>query len=261
MKRLAGAALIIVAALTVFAACGGDAEAPAVVTQRTSPPIPPPKPVAEETVVKPTPSGGIEVLVDLKDNAGPGPFLFAPDDFEFNRGDVVNFKLESEAVFHTFTVEGLGIDEAVNTGEVVDFTFTFDEAGTYTIICIPHEALGMVATITVSEAPASQAPAPIAPAPPAAATELAVDMTDNGGLGPFEFDPVDFSFNTGETVNFTFTAESQLHTFTVADLDIDESVNGGEVADFSFTFDKPGTCDLICIPHQALGMVGTITVQ
>ena len=72
---------------------------------------------------------------------------------------------------------------------------------------------------------------------------------------------MDLSFNAGETVNFSFESESQLPTFTVDDLDIDVSVDGGETVGFSFTFDKPGTYDLICIPHEALGMVGTITVQ
>ena len=204
------------------------------------------------------------MLVELKDDGGPGPFTFAPADFTFNRGDVVNFSLESEAVFHTFTVEGLGIDVPVNFGKVTDFTFTFDKPGTYKLICIPHEALGMVGTITVSEAPASQAPAPATPATPAtpaAGTELTVDLKDNGGVGPFEFDPVDLSFNAGETVNFSFESESQLHTFTVDGLGIDVSVDGGETVGFSFTFDKPGTYEVICIPHEALGMVGTITVQ
>ena len=72
---------------------------------------------------------------------------------------------------------------------------------------------------------------------------------------------MDFSFNAGEAVNFTFPSESQLHTFTVDDLDIDVAVGGDGTVGFSFTFDKPGTYELICIPHRALGMVGTITVS
>ena len=57
--------------------------------------------------------------------------------------------LKSEAQFHTFTVEALGIDEDVNPGKSVEFTYTFDKAGTYDLICIPHQTLGMTGSITV----------------------------------------------------------------------------------------------------------------
>ena len=86
-------------------------------------------------------------------------------------------------------------------------------------------------------------------------------MTDAGGRGPFTFNPAEFSFKVGETVNFTFAAESQFHTFTVDDLGIDVSVDGGATVDFNSTFDKAGTFELICIPHELQGMVGTITVR
>jgi plastocyanin len=62
----------------------------------------------------------------------------------------VSFAIVGESTFHTFTVEALGIDVEVNGSETVDFSFTFDTAGTYEVICIPHEALGMVGTITVN---------------------------------------------------------------------------------------------------------------
>ncbi len=112
-------------------------------------------------------------------------------------------------------------------------------------------------------APAPAAPtAPAGPAPvaPAAATEVTVGLNDAGGRGPFAFDPADLSFSAGEAVSFTFVSESQFHTFTVEELGIDVDVNAGETVGFDFTFDKPGTYALICIPHEALGMVGTITV-
>jgi plastocyanin len=265
VKRLVAIALVMVAALTVFAACGGETEPPPVVSQRASPPPPPPAPAAEARGVTPTlPVGGTPVTVDLADKGGIGPFSFSPIDFTFSRGEVVNFSFVSEAVLHTFTVEGLEIDVQVDGGETVDFTFTFDKPGTYKLVCIPHQELGMVGTITVSDTPASQAPVPTAPAAaPAEApgTDVSVQFTDAKGLGPFEFDPSEFSFDAGEAVSFTFTSESQLHTFTVDDLGIDVTVDGGETVEFSFTFDKPGTYELVCIPHLALGMVGTITVR
>ncbi len=115
-------------------------------------------------------------------------------------------------------------------------------------------------------------PPPPPPAPEAAAIEptnggseagreVEVKLTDAEGLGPFTFAPEEFSFDAGEAITFVFESESQLHTFTVEDLEIDVAVPGLEVVEFSYTFDKPGEYELICIPHSALGMVGTISVK
>lgn len=37
-------------------------------------------------------------------------------------------------------------------------------------------------------------------------------------------------------------------------------IAGGSGESFSFTFEEPGTCDYFCIPHEQVGMVGTVTV-
>ena len=39
------------------------------------------------------------------------------------------------------------------------------------------------------------------------------------------------------------------------------SILGGETETVEFTFDAAGEFALVCLPHQGLGMVGTITVQ
>lgn len=62
-------------------------------------------------------------------------------------------------------------------------------------------------------------------------------------------------------MTFDLSAETDFHTFTIDDLGIDVEVDGGTTQTLTFTFDKTATFDLICIPHQALEMVGTITVQ
>ena len=92
-------------------------------------------------------------------------------------------------------------------------------------------------------------------------TPVTVNMIDNGGAGPMAYDPTDFAFSVGEGVNFTFIAEAAFHTFTVSDLEINIEVNAAETVGFDYIFEEPGTYDLICVPHEALGMVGTITVQ
>jgi len=86
-------------------------------------------------------------------------------------------------------------------------------------------------------------------------------MEDPKGSGAYIFDPAELSFAVGETVTFSLTSEKEFHTFTVTDLGINTAVNAGETATLEVTFDTAGTYELICVPHRALGMVGTITVQ
>ena len=97
--------------------------------------------------------------------------------------------------------------------------------------------------------------------PPSSGTRVEVAAKDLGGSGAYAFDPDELTFSVGETVEFTITSETEFHTFTVDELEIHADINGGETAVVTFTFDEAGTFELICIPHKALGMVGTITVQ
>lgn len=115
------------------------------------------------------------------------------------------------------------------------------------------------ATIAPAPAPAPSNPAPTNPAPPANA--VVVSLQDPGGSGSYIYDPSEFTFSVGETVTFALTSESEFHTFTVDDLGIDLNVDAETTETLTFTFDEAGTFELICIPHEALGMVGTITVQ
>ena len=92
-------------------------------------------------------------------------------------------------------------------------------------------------------------------------TPVTVHLADNGGAGPFLYEPVNFEFATGEIVNFTFIGEAAFHTFTVSELDINIEVEASQTVGFDFVFDTPGTYALICTPHEALGMVGQIVVR
>lgn len=114
-------------------------------------------------------------------------------------------------------------------------------------------------------APAPAAPGVTTPAQPGAqpgGTSITVKQQDpGGGSAKYQFDPSALTFKVGETANITLAGGTEFHTFTVDELKIDQSVNPGATATFSFTFDKAGTFKLICIPHESVGMVGTITVQ
>ena len=75
------------------------------------------------------------------------------------------------------------------------------------------------------------------------------------------FDPEVIEVANGETITFEMTSQGEFHSFTVDKLGIDVEVEAGETQNLTFTFDKPGTYDLICIPHETLGMVGKIILQ
>ena len=122
----------------------------------------------------------------------------------------------------------------------------------------PPETLATVAAV-LGVAP-EPTPTPRPPCAPAA-KKMSLVNQDQGGTGQYAFAPNAFSFSVGECVDFSMTGETESHTFTVDELQIDESVGARETATFSFTFDKAGTYRLYCIPHEAEGMVGTITVQ
>ena len=110
--------------------------------------------------------------------------------------------------------------------------------------------------------PTAQAVAPTAaPSTPSQPPDgTVVSLQDPGGSGSYIFSPSEFTFSVGETVMFTLTSEKEFHTFTVDDLGIDEYVNAGETVTLTFTFDTPGTSQILCLPHAVLGMLGTIPV-
>ena len=88
-----------------------------------------------------------------------------------------------------------------------------------------------------------------------------VENQDPGGSGSYVFAPKDLTFNVGDSVCFSLSAETEFHTFTVDELGIDIDLEPGASKTHSFTFTKAGSFKLTCIPHEALGMVGTIKVQ
>ena len=129
-----------------------------------------------------------------------------------------------------------------------------------------------------SQAPPAQAPASVIEKAPGAGqasketgtesskasgdiTKVNVVNQDPAGSGKYQFSPDEMQFKVGEIVQFTITAETEFHTFNVDELNIDQSVDGGETIVFTHTFDTAGTFRLYCIPHGENGMEGQIVVQ
>ncbi len=94
-----------------------------------------------------------------------------------------------------------------------------------------------------------------APAAWAQGQEVTVRMEDNF------FSPAEITVEPGTTVTWVQSG-SNPHTTTSYDGLWDSGIiEGGTDGSFSFTFDEPGTYEYFCIPHEDLGMVGTVTVS
>ena len=128
-SRLLILPLATVLTALVLAACGGGDDATATPSQPTA-----------------TPGGDVtQIGVELKS------FRFTPREFEFSVGETVEFDLVATDINHDFTVRDLDIKWALSRGEQKVERFTFNEAGTFRLICtVPgHEGAGMVGEVVV----------------------------------------------------------------------------------------------------------------
>ena len=93
-----------------------------------------------------------------------------------------------------------------------------------------------------------------APSAWAQGQEVTVRMEDNF------FTPANITVEPGTTVTWVQSGDNP-HTTTSYDGLWDSGmIEGGSGGTFSFTFEEPGTYDYFCIPHEDLGMVGSVTV-
>ena len=154
LPRLLPAVLVLVVlSAAIAAACGGGGEDPTPDSGRRSPSPPPaapqatPTPPADSGSNGPDVGGGKPITVVNEDVGGSGAYAFNPSSLSFSVGEAVTFTLTAETEFHTFTVEDLDIDQSLEAGETQKFNFTFDKAGTFSLICLAHPQ--MTGTITV----------------------------------------------------------------------------------------------------------------
>ena len=155
LRRFLPLAILVALMSIALVACGDDGDTPTVQPTAVSPAAPAPAPTDTPTAAatKPastlpsTPSDVTKVKIVNQDTGGSGKYQFSPSDLTFKVGEKVEFTLLGETEFHTFTVDDLGIDESLDAGEEVVFTFTFDTAGTFDLICLAHPQ--MTGAITV----------------------------------------------------------------------------------------------------------------
>ncbi len=122
--------------------------APAAPTPTPAPPptpYPAPKPPPTST---PTPeAAAIEITVTAKFAT------FEPSTITVAEGQTVKLTLTSKDAPHTFTIDELGINIAVGSGQTATEEFTVEKAGTFSFYCaVPgHRDAGMEGTLEATE--------------------------------------------------------------------------------------------------------------
>jgi plastocyanin len=115
-------------------------------------------------------------------------------------------------------------------------------------------ALGMITFGIVTHAPVGAAP--LAAESLFVREALTVTEAATVTMGDTKFSPATVRIRRGETVTWR-NSNAMVHTVTGAGFDSGNMASG---ATFSRTFDRPGTYNYHCKPHQAAGMVGTVVV-
>jgi len=88
--------------------------------------------------------------------------------------------------------------------------------------------------------------------------EIRVDASE------FKFDPATLTVKVDQSVRVIVTNTGALeHTFTIADLGVDEKLPVGQTVTVEFTPAQSGTFELVCTTpgHKEAGMVGTLVVN
>ncbi len=107
----------------------------------------PPGEEEEEEVVPPPEDGTIEIAITAKFAT------FEPSTITVAKGQIVKLTITSTDISHTFTIDELGINVAVGSGQTVTKEFIVEEAGTFAFYCAVgnHRSAGMEGTFETTE--------------------------------------------------------------------------------------------------------------
>ena len=111
---------------------------------------------------------GQEVTVRMEDN------FFDQANITVEPGTTVTWVQSGNNPHTTTSYDGLWDSGMIEGGSGGTFSYTFEEPGRYDYFCIPHESLGMIGSVTVSDATATASPT-------ATATGTATALADTGG--------------------------------------------------------------------------------
>ncbi|MGN6391275.1 MAG: plastocyanin/azurin family copper-binding protein [Gemmatimonadales bacterium] len=151
---------------------------------------------------------------------------------------------------------------AAGSGSVAPVTQPTDDQGVSTTTWTLGDTPG-TQTATASLSGASGSPVEFtatATGPGPAGTVVEVRSPD--GNGGYRFDPADITVTAGTTVTWDWAPGAAGHN--VVPDDGSTPAASGDLASaphqYQFTFTTPGTYHYHCQAHQAVGMVGTVTV-
>lgn len=203
-----------------------------------------------------------------------GNLTFAPENVTVHPDQTVGWEWKSDT--HNVAVEDHPDDAnwkgtPAPVSKVYDrgyrYTHTFETVGEYEYFCQPHQAAGMVGTVTVSPAVTSGTATETTTdgTPPATKDDLPIEVGPGGSL---EFAPDLLEVSAGTEVTFVWMS----NTHNVAVESQPKRANrpsspGGDGAtydagyEYRYTFEVPGEYEYYCVPHETMGMKGTIIVE
>jgi len=117
-------------------------------------------------------SQGQEVTVRMEDN------FFDQANITVEPGTTVTWVQSGNNPHTTTSYDGLWDSGMIEGGSGGTFSYTFEEPGRYDYFCIPHESMGMIGSVTVSDATATASRTATATA---AASPTATALADTGG--------------------------------------------------------------------------------
>ncbi len=176
-------------------------------------------------------------------------YEFSPASITVSRGDTVRWQWESGS--HTVTSgassqpaddPGALFDASINSVNT-DFSYVFDTPGDYPYFCRPHELMGMRGSVTVTG-------------------DTAFVRTGN-----YAFSPATVTVRTGDTVTWLWVDGSHTTTSGASSQPADNpgalwnSPLDAAHPSFSYTFSQAGSFPYFCIPHEFMGMTGSVMVQ
>jgi cytochrome c oxidase subunit II len=88
-------------------------------------------------------------------------YRFQPQQLTGMMGKAVTVEIvNSGGTAHTFTIDGLGVDQTLDPGQSATVTFTPTRAGTFTFYCRFHRSSGMTGSLIVSGGSSSSSASP-----------------------------------------------------------------------------------------------------
>ncbi|WP_101294750.1 halocyanin domain-containing protein [Halegenticoccus soli] len=98
-------------------------------------------------VVDETGSDSVTVTVGAQGNGGG--YAFDPPAVEISTGTTVVWEWTGEGGAHNVAAEDGSFESEMTDEKGYTFEHTFDAAGTYTYVCVPHETMGMKGAVVV----------------------------------------------------------------------------------------------------------------